>query len=182
MRSSASLPSRPERTASASATSASATRSESRQREQAAPAALDVQRGLIGDEHDVGAGDARRARVARRARLGRLALGPGQRGAVGLGGVGGGDDERALACAGAGRGGPAGAQALDGAGERELGAAHALDEVAAAADAERLELGEGVVEQGEAAADALGEHLLAGDDPVALEQQLGERTAALERA
>ncbi len=40
-------------------------------------------------------------------------------------------------------------------------------------------LAEGVVEHREAAPDALGEHLLAGDDAVALEQQLGERAPPL---
>src|SRR5262249_25563036 len=51
--------------------------------------------------------------------------------------------------------------------------------VAAPADAERLELAEGVVEDREAAREALGEHLLAGDDAVALEQQLGQRATPL---
>ncbi len=117
-------------------------------------------------------------------------MGHGERGAVGLGGVGGGDHERARALAAGlractysresqrGRG----AQPLDGSGERELCAAHALDEVAAPADAERLELGERVVEQREAALDALGEDLLASDDAVALEQELGECAPALARA
>ena len=71
------------------------------------------------------------------------------------------------------------AQALHRAGQRELRSAHALDEVAAAADAQRLEVAEGVVQERETAPDALGEHLLARDDPVALEQQLRERAPAL---
>ena len=71
------------------------------------------------------------------------------------------------------------AQALDGAGQGELRAAHALDEVAAPADAECLEARERVVEHREATLDPLGEHLLARDDAVALEQQLGERPPAL---
>src|SRR6202035_3076081 len=59
---------------------------------------------------------------------------------------------------------------------------HALDEVAAAADPERLEVGEGLVEHCEPSLDPLGEHLLTGDDAVALEQQLGEGAPALDRA
>jgi hypothetical protein len=102
-----------------------------------------------------------------------LALGPRQRGAVGLRRVGRGQhDRRGLVL------GPLGAQALDGAGQRELRAAEALDEVAAAADAERLERAERVVQQAETAAHALGEHVLARDDAVALEQQLGTGAAA----
>src|SRR3954447_4824998 len=73
------------------------------------------------------------------------------------------------------------AQALDRAGKRELRAAEALDEVPAAGDADGLERRELVVEGGEAARDALGEDLLAGDDAVALEQQLGLGTATLDR-
>src|SRR6185437_12133021 len=70
---------------------------------------------------------------------------------------------------------------LDRARQRELRPAHALDEVAAAADAERLELREGVVQRREAALVALREHLLARDDAVALEQQLGDGPPALGR-
>ncbi len=122
---------------------------------------------------------ARRRRARRRRRPGgpagaRVALRPAQRGAVGLRGVGGGEHERRRLVVVALR-----AQALDRARERELRAAEALDEVAAARDADRLERGELVVERGEAARDALGQHLLAGDDAVALEQQLGLGAAAL---
>ena len=69
------------------------------------------------------------------------------------------------------------AQPLDRAGERELGAAEALDEVAAAAEAERLERLQLAVDGAVAAGDALGAHAVARDDAVALEQQLGERAA-----
>ena len=93
--------------------------------------------------------------------------------AVGLRRVGGGEHDRRRRVVVALR-----AQALDRARQRELRAAEALDEVAAAGDAERLQRGERVVERGEAAGDALGQHLLAGDDAVALEQQLGLRAAA----
>ena len=73
-------------------------------------------------------------------------------------------------------------QALDRAGQRELRAAEPLDEVAAAAHPERLEVAERVVERREAAGDPLREHLLAREDPVALEQQLRRaRAAALAR-
>ncbi len=67
------------------------------------------------------------------------------------------------------------AQPLDRAGQRELRAAEALDEVPAPGDPERLELRELGVDRREPARHALGQHLLAGQDPVALEQQLGER-------
>ena len=103
-----------------------------------------------------------------------IALRPGQRGAVGLRRVGGGEHERRR---GRARLAGVGTQALDRAGQRELRTAEALDEVAAPADAEGLEVAERVVERGEAARDALGEDLLTGDDAVALEQQLGQRAA-----
>src|SRR5204862_4019941 len=69
-------------------------------------------------------------------------------------------------------------QPLDRSRQRELRAAEPFDEVAAARDADRLERRELVVERREAARDPLGEHLLAGDDAVALEQQLGLRAPA----
>ena len=134
---------------------------------QAAAALLHVDDRLGPREHDVGARDA-----GGPALLG-VALGPGQRRAVGLRRVGGGEDDRRGLLGDLLR-----AQPLDRAGERELRAAEPLDEVAAAADAERLELLQRVVEDREAAGDPLGEHLLAGDDPVALEQQLGEHAAS----
>ena len=68
-----------------------------------------------------------------------------------------------------------GAQPLDRSRQRELRAAETLDEVAAPADAERLERGERVIEGREAARDPLREHELAGEDAVALEQELGDR-------
>ena len=196
MRSSASLPTRPARTARASAASARCSGSAS-PAPAGAPASVTRPRpprstysdGL--DRRPARRRPRRRARGARRRRAARArAPRPWQRGAVGLRGVGGGEHE----CAGVvaavaqrrargGRHRTAGAwrcpQPLDGSGERELGTAHALDEVAPPADAERLEVAEGVVQAGEAAGDALGEHLLAGDDAVALEQQLGERPPAL---
>ena len=109
------------------------------------------------------AGDARRARAG--------ALRPRQRGAVGLRRVGGGEHERvgvvpALAQL---------AQPLDRAAERELRAAEPLDEVAAPAEAERLERAQLGVDRAVAAGDALGADAVAGDDPLPLEQQLGER-------
>src|SRR5207244_3624350 len=90
------------------------------QYEDAAATALDVEDGLAAGEHDVGAGSALGAlRLA-------LALGPRQRGAVGLGRVGRGEHDRRRLLLVA-----LGAQPLDGAGQRELRAAEALDEVAA---------------------------------------------------
>ena len=104
-----------------------------------APAALHVQRRLVADQHDVGAGDPRRAALL------ALAPRPRQRRPVRLRRVGRGDHQR---------GSPGSARARrrsTAPGQRELRAAHALDEVAAPADAERLEVGEGVVQQREAA-------------------------------
>ena len=72
-----------------------------------------------------------------------------------------------------------GAQALDRPGERELGSAHALDEVPPPAHAERLEVVEGVIQRGKATANVLRQDLLARDDSVALEQQFGQRAAAI---
>ena len=126
------LPKRPARTASASATSASRSGSSSRDPvasrvsasvSEAAPAALDVQRGA----------DPRRAPPAHRRRAPGVTWIPRAWATAGppvwLGRIGGSDDERARACTLAGVSG-SGAQPLDGAGERELRAAHALDEVA----------------------------------------------------
>src|SRR4029077_6161161 len=96
-----------------------------------------------------------------------LELRPGERGAVGVGRVGGGEDEVGAVAFGRG------ARALARAGGGELGPAEPLDEVAAAGGAEQLEIAELPVEGGEAAGDALGEDRLAGDDPVALQHQLG---------
>src|SRR6185503_15519762 len=133
-------------------------------------AALDVDDGLGAGEDDVGARDPLGLAVL------RIALGPRQRGAVGLGRVGRGEHDRGRLLTRAGR-----AQPLDRAGERELRAAETLDEVAATAGAERLELRERVVEDREAAGDPFGQDLLAADDAVALEQQLGDGPAPLAR-
>ena len=105
-----------------------------------------------------------------------LQLRPGQRGAVGVGRIGGGEQQEGAVGFGQR------AQALDRAGEGELGAAEALDEVAAAGGAEQLEVAELRVEGGEAAGDALGQHGLAGDDAVALQHQLGLGAQAGTRA
>ena len=70
-----------------------------------------------------------------------VALGPRERAAVGLRGIGRGEDERRCVLVVAAR-----PQPLHGAGKRESRAAEALDALAAPADAERLEVGEGVVE------------------------------------
>ena len=124
---------------------------------QALAAALNVDHGLGAGQHHVG------ARVAGGGA--GVALRPAQDGAVGLGGVGGGEHDRRCRVVVALR-----AQALDRARERELGTAEPVDEVAAARDADRLERGELVIQRGETAGDPLGQHLLAGDDAVALEQ------------
>src|SRR6185312_17496566 len=98
---------------------------------------------------------------------------PRQRRAVGLRRIGRGEHERLRLLRRLLR-----TQPLDRAGQRELRAAEPLDEVTAPRDAERLELRQLGVDRGETAGDTLREHLLAGQDAVALEQQLGERTAA----
>ena len=98
---------------------------------------------------------------------------PGQHSAVGLGRVGRGKNERrgvrvALAS-------PQLAQPLDRPRQRELRPAETLDEVAAPADAERLERLQLRVDGAVAAADPLAADAVAGDDPLPLEQELGER-------
>jgi hypothetical protein len=111
-----------------------------------------------------------------------VGLRPRQRRTVGLGGIDGGEDERRIGPVRLGRSRAADRaacpQPLDRPGERELGAAEPLQEVATTGDPERLKLRELGVDRGEATGDPLGEHLLAGDDPVALEQQLAERAPA----
>src|SRR5215212_3057222 len=96
--------------------------------EDPAAAALDVEHGLAAGEDHV------RARGALRALDLALALGPGQRRAIRLGGVGRREHDRRRLVLGLLR-----AQALHRARERELRPAEALDEIAAAADAERFE-------------------------------------------
>src|SRR5581483_11514940 len=114
------------------------------QRDERAAAALDVERSLAAEEHDPGAGDAGRARPG--------APRPRERGAVGLSRIGRGEDARLLLLAGVARL----AQALDRSPERELRAAESLDEVAAAAEPERLERAQLAVDGAVAARDALG--------------------------
>ena len=71
------------------------------------------------------------------------------------------------------------AQALDRAGQGVLRPAEAVDEVAAPRDAERLELAERAAQARRAARNALGDDGGAHEHAVALEQQLGERAAAV---
>src|SRR5207302_5997899 len=100
------------------------------------------------------------------------ALGPRKRGAVRLRRVGRGEDQRlrllAVSLTKL-------AQPLDGAAERELRATETFDEVAATAEPERLERPQLAVDRGVAARDAFRADAFAGDDPVALEQELRER-------
>ena len=134
------------------------------QRHERAAAALDVERRLAAEQDDVRARDARRARAgALRPRAApRRTAAPDRR-------------RRARAAPGSSSGLAQLAQPLDGAAERELRAAEALDEVAAAAEAERLERAQLGVDGAVAAGDALGADAVAGDDALPLEQQLGER-------
>src|SRR5262249_59202920 len=120
---------------------------------------------LAAEEDDVRSGDARRPRAG--------PLGPWQRGAVRLRGISGRNHESRLALWRVAQL----AEPLDGAAEGELGAAEALDEVPAAAETERLERTQLGVHRAVAAGDALGADGVPRDDPVPLEQQLGERAA-----
>ncbi len=101
-----------------------------------------------------------------------LALRPGERGAVGVRGVGGREDdgERRV-----GVGLPEGAEPVEGAGVRELQAAEAGHEVAAADAAGLLEGLQHRVDGREPARDLLEGDRVAGEDAVALQQLLGER-------
>ena len=69
------------------------------------------------------------------------------------------------------------AQPLDGSAERELRASEPLDEVAAAAEPERLERSQLAVDGSVAAGDPLCADAVARDDALPLEQQLGQRPA-----
>ena len=134
------------------------------ERDERAAAALDEERRLAAEQDDVA-----RRRPARRARRPASAR---QRGAVRLGRVGRREHER-LGLLPVLR--PQLAQPLDGAAERELRAAEPLDEVAAAAEAERLQRPQLAVDRAVAAGNPFGADAVAGDDPLPLEQQLGER-------
>ena len=101
-------------------------------------------------------------------------LRPREHRAVGLRRIGGGQDERLLLLVLAR---PELAQPLDRAAERELRAAEPLDEVAAAAEPQRLERLQLAVDGAVAAGDPFAAHTVAGDDPLPLEQELGQRAA-----
>ena len=133
------------------------------QRDERAAAALDEERRLAAEQDDV--------RPGHPGCSGSGPLRPRQRGAVGLGRVGGREHERLRLLAVLR---PQLAQALDRAAERELRAAEAFDEVAAPAEAERLQRAQLAVDRAVAAGDPLGADAVACDDPVPLQQQLGE--------
>src|SRR5439155_9543832 len=128
------------------------------QRDERAAAALDEQRRLAAQQDDACARDSGCPRT--------VALRPGQGGAVGLGGVGRGQDQRLRRLAV-----PQTelAQPFDGAAERELRPAETLDEVAAAAQPERLERPQLAVDGAVPARDAFRAHAFARHDPVALQ-------------
>ena len=138
------------------------------QRHERAAAALDEQGRPAAEQDDIGAGDASRA-CARPLR-------PRQDGSVRLRRIGGGEHERLVLVVLAR---PQLPQALDRAAERELGAAETLDEVAAPAKTERLERLQLAVDRAVAALDPLSADAVARDDPLPLEQELGERAAVL---
>ena len=95
---------------------------------------------------------------------------PGKRRAVRLSRVGSGEDERFSVLGVAEL-----AKPLDSAGKGELRAAETLDEVAATADADRLERAQLRVDGAVAAGDALAADAVPGDDALALQQELGQR-------
>ena len=132
------------------------------QRHERPAAALDEERGLAAEQHDLRPGHAGGARAG--------SLRPRQRRAVGLRRIGGGEHERLRVVLG-----PELAQPLDRSGKRELGAAESFDEVAAPAGADRLEILQLGVDGAVAAGDPLAADAVARDDSLALEQQLGER-------
>jgi hypothetical protein len=101
-------------------------------------------------------------------------LRPREHRAVRLRRVGGGEDERLLLLVLAR---PELAQPLDRAAERELRAAEPLDEVAAAAKPQGLERLQLAVDGAVAAGDSLAADTVARDDPLPLEQELGEGAA-----
>ena len=138
------------------------------QRDERAAAALDEQGRPAAEQDDIGAGDASRA-CARPLR-------PRQDGSVRLRRIGGGEHERLVLVVLAR---PQLPEALDRAAERELGAAETLDEVAAPAETERLERLQLAVDRAVAALDPLSADTVARDDPLPLEQELGECAAVL---
>ena len=136
------------------------------ERDDRAPTALDEERCLAAEEDDVRACDAGSPAAGR--------LRPGQRGSVRLCGIGRGEHERIrlLALLGAELTEP-----LDRAAERELGSAETLDEVAAPREPERLERLQLAVDGAVPADDPLAADAVAGDDPLPLEEQLGQSTS-----
>ena len=146
---------------SAAIATATAGSSGSQSAQQRAAAALDEQRRLAVDQHDVGAGRPRRPAAGPR--------GPRQRRAVRLSRIGGGQHDRLGLAARLAQV----AQPLDGARQRELGAAEALHEVAAAGGPGQLERRQLAVQGAEPAADRLGPHGGSRHHAVALEQDLG---------
>ncbi len=98
---------------------------------------------------------------------------PRQRGAVRVGGIGGGQHHRVVLAALRVDTVEVGPQPVDGRGHRELGAAQRLDEVAALTPAGVLERGQHLVEHREPARHALGRDRALGQHAVAVEQQLG---------
>src|SRR6478735_1018103 len=136
------------------------------QRQQRAAAALDVERRLAAQEHDVGSRHARGA-------SGRPPR-PGKHAAVGLRRLGGGEHE-CVALVGV----PQLPEPLDGTREGELCAAEPLDEVAAAARTDRLERAKLPVDGAVPARDPFGAHAVTRDDPLPLEQELRERPPVL---
>ena len=140
------------------------------QRHERAAASLDEEHRLTVEQDDPRSGDPGRA--------GARSLRPGKPGTIGLRRVRSGEHERLGLVVLRGTQFP---QALDRTGQGELGSTEPFDEVAAAAHAERLEHLQLGIHRAVAAPDPLAAHAVAGDDPLALEQQLGEGAAIRRR-
>src|SRR5829696_2805012 len=132
------------------------------QSQDALATSLDVEERLPAAKHHVSTRGAGGPALA-------LELGPGEGGAVRICWIGGGEHQELVLSS------RQAAQALDCTGQRELRSTQALHEVAAPSRPEQLEVLQLAVDRGEAAGNALGDGCLAGDDPVPLEHQLGER-------
>ena len=99
-------------------------------------------------------------------------LRPRDRGTVGLRRIGGREHERALVVEATKLSKP-----LHGSRKRELRAAETFDEVPAATEPDRLHRPELTVDRTEPTDDTLAAHTVTGDDALALEEELRERSA-----
>ena len=136
-------------------------------------AAIEVERGDAVDEHHV-----RARRPLERPPVGLAAARPGDRGAVRVGRIGGGQEVDRAAPPRRSAGVAHRPQPLDRAGQRELGGAEPVDEVAAPDPAGLLERPQDRVDRREPAVDPLARDRLAGHDAVPVEQGEGRARGA----